>query len=110
MFCPAPGKAARDRLLKVPAAARPNRCSWQRLWKLQPRKDETLTNLIDDALKEIEAHPRTSKKDSRGGPKSSGAYKFEDQPTLPKWFWLVLGGMVLLAVIVGFLLAMTKGG
>ena len=55
------------------------------------RKDETLTNLIDDALKEIEAHPRTSKKDSRGGPLSSGAYKFDDQPTLPKWFWLVLG-------------------
>ncbi len=67
-----------------------------------PKKDETLTNLIDDALKEIESHPRPSKKG--GSPKSSGGHPFGRQPTLPKWFWLVLGGMVLFAVVVGLLL------
>ncbi len=67
-----------------------------------PKKDETLTNLIDDALKEIESHPRQTK---GAGAKTSGGHRFDKhQPALPKWFWAVLGAMILFAVIVGFLL------
>ena len=75
--------------------------------KPEGKKDETLTNLIDDALKEIEtkSHPGNTTGESDSHVFSS-AFRPKAQPTLPKWFWLALGGMIMAAVAVGLLLSM----
>ncbi len=76
----------------------------------EAKKDETLSAMIDDALREIESHSVIGKDKVPGlNPATSSAYRFKHQQGLPKWFWFaLLGGVAALAGIVGLVLALVK--